>query len=944
MKTSQIKRGKTLGIKRSQFALAPVAIGCAALLMTTGNVFAQQTDSASRAANTATNLNTVVITGIQAAIESAIAVKKGSDTIVEAISSEDIGKLPDPSVADSLSRLPGVSAQRNKGSGKAQTVSVRGMSPDFNGATMNGREQASAGDSRGVDFDLFPAELLSSVLVYKTPHAGLVGQGLASTIDLRTVRPLDYKGRAIAANYRKQRTGISNGIADGEGTGDRSTFSYVDQFADRTVGIALGFARFSETGAQQLKPNDWGNWNPELSYQGQTVKVPGGFGYDIESTTQKRQGVMAVLQFKPMKDFESTIDFFNSKGDQYFNKKGIEGFIGGGSDSKNYRGTPVLSNATIANGYATSGTIDNFKAVIRNHNEGSNDELTSFGWNNKMKIAEWTGSLDLSRSNVRRTSERYETTAGLPGNANKGSVGATDTISWTGFTGGNTSGAVQYKTGLDYSNPSVAKLTDVMGWGGGEGSPQAGYVAAPNLNDQADNIRLTAKRDMAFGPIGAVEFGLNVAKRDKTSSTQEGFLVINGATGPYAAVTAPGAGTLTVAGIPVLTWNPAGSLGSIYTLRPNLYGTVINRNWSVSERVTTGYAKGDLDGQLFGLSYTGNIGAQLVNTDQYSAGFNTDSAACTGGNAQTCKAVGSGASYADVLPSMNLAFDMGADQVVRLGLGKVMSRPKMGDMKANVTFGLNSSLKVPILVGSGGNPQLEPFRATAFDVSYEKYFATKGYVSVAGFYKDMSTYILNVGRQFDFKNAVIPSTVLPASGSTQGILTMPFNGSGGSIQGLEFAVSVPLSMFAKPLDGFGVAVNHSVTDSSIALPVSGLTQTSATTIDIPLPGLSRQVTNLRFYYEKNGVQVAVANRRRSNFIGEITDYKDDRELTYIKGESVVDLQLGYEFQTGMFKGLSLTFQANNVNNEPFTTYTNDPEQGKVNVYGKTYLFGLNYKL
>ncbi|MBT9486521.1 MAG: TonB-dependent receptor plug domain-containing protein, partial [Rubrivivax sp.] len=82
---------------------------------------------------------TIVVTGIRAAIESSIATKKGADTIVEAINSEDLGKLPEPSVADAMARLPGVAAQRNKGSGKAQSISVRGMSPDFNGGLLNGR-------------------------------------------------------------------------------------------------------------------------------------------------------------------------------------------------------------------------------------------------------------------------------------------------------------------------------------------------------------------------------------------------------------------------------------------------------------------------------------------------------------------------------------------------------------------------------------------------------------------------------------------------------------------------------------------------------------------------------------------------------------------------------------------------------------------------------------
>jgi iron complex outermembrane receptor protein len=103
--------------------------------------------------------------------------KRNNDGVVEAISAEDVGKLPDNTVADAISRLPGLATQRNRSTGRSQNVSVRGLSPDFNAATLNGREQASTGDSRGVEFDQFPAELLSGVDVYKTPKASLVNQG-----------------------------------------------------------------------------------------------------------------------------------------------------------------------------------------------------------------------------------------------------------------------------------------------------------------------------------------------------------------------------------------------------------------------------------------------------------------------------------------------------------------------------------------------------------------------------------------------------------------------------------------------------------------------------------------------------------------------------------------------------------------------------------------------
>jgi iron complex outermembrane receptor protein len=936
MKSSKFRSESRQSGRLSVCKMSPVAAGCTVLLL----VAAQAAQ-----AQQATTLDTVTVTGIRKAIEDAVATKKNASSIVEAISAEDIGKLPDPSVADSISRLPGVAAQSNKGSGKAQQISVRGMSPDFNGATLNGREVASSGDSRGVDFDLYPAELLSSVLVYKTPHASLVGQGLSSTIDLRTVRPLDFKKRAAAINYRDMKTGIKNGVPNGEGSGERMSLSYIDQFADRKIGVALGFVHFKENGAAQPRANTWGGWTPELDYNGQKVKVPGGFGRDTELTVQERDGAMAVLQFKPNENFESVLDIFYSKGSQAFQKKGIEGFIGGDSGGSSYRGVPKLLTATVANGFATSGTVDNFKAVIRNHNEGTDDKLEALGWNNRFKFGDWTGVVDLGQSKVTKVGARYETTAGLPGNGQKG--GKTDTISWTNFDGSNFND-IKFTPGLNYADPNVAKLTDVMGWGGGEGSPQAGYVASPTISDKIDNLRLSGKRAVEWGLFNAVEIGVNALTRNKVSSTQEGFLVINGSSDPYASVVAPGAGVTTAgaSGIPVMTWDPRGSLGSVYSLRSNLYGTVINRNWSVKEEVTTGFLKGELDGTLFGMPYSGNVGAQFVNTDQSSGGFTNDSGSCTGKTPETCKGLTGGKSFTDVLPSVNLALELGNDQIMRLGVGKTLSRPKMGDMRASMDApSVNNSLPVKVLRATGGNPELEPFRATAFDLSYEKYFGSKGYVSVAGFYKDLNTYILTLGREFDFKNYLTPNTVLPPNGSTVGILTQPINGSGGTIRGIEMAVNIPLSLLAKPLDGFGVSVNHSDTKSSIKLPTSAFPNASAQIPDIPLPGLSRKVTNLRFYYEKHGIQFAVAQRKRSDFLGEVTDYKDDKEITFIKGESVVDLQLGYEFQRGWFKGLSVLFQANNIGDAKFQQYTTDPSKiTDTKVYGRTYMFGLNYKL
>lgn len=939
---------------RHAFRLSPVAAGCTVFLsIFAGNVFAQEAIQSTGAADTTAaqaeqaqaaepappGVSTVTVTGIRRGIEAAISIKKNSSSIVEAISAEDIGKLPDQSVAESISRLPGVSAQRGRSSGKASDISVRGLSPSFNGTLLNGREMASTGNARSPEFDLFPAELMGSIVIYKTPDASVIGQGLASTIDLRTVQPLDFGKRTVAVSYKKSRLGVKQRDGLPEGDGDRYTLSYIDQFANRTIGIAMGVTRYEEMGGGQSKFNSWGT--ATMPYNGATVAVPNGFGYDTEVSSHDRDGAFASLQWRPNRNFKSTVDLFYSAGETGLKKTGFESGVAGNAGGA-YELQHVLSNATIANGVATSGTISDWKGVVRNHYEGAEDDLKTVGWNNELRLGDWTTVADLTWSKATKQSSRYETYAGLAGTAQ-------DTLSYSGFNGGNVT-EVRYTPGSNYADRSVARLTDVMGWSGGRASPQAGYLAQPYIEDEVKAIRLTAKRDVNWGPMVGAAFGYNHTARDKSRTGDEGRLMIIGGD-PFGSVAMPGSATAQAgaSGFNVASWDPRGSLGSVYELAPKVDADIYNKYWDVKERINTAYFMGNLEGELFGLPYRGNVGVQAIHTDQTGGGYVIDQAACVGNTAQTCPAqrISEGDKYWDVLPSLNLSFDLQNDQKVRLGMAKVVSRANLDDLRAGQNFGV-AAQGVPILTGSGGNPQLKPFRAKAFDLSYEKYFSNKGYVSAAVFYKKLDTYIIRAPRVFDYAPYVTPTTTLPLTGpyagSTMGLFTQPTNGDGGNLYGYELAVNLPFSMVSPMLDGFGVMVNHSDTRSGIDLPESGFSNVNGDMTSIPLPGLSRKVSNLRLYYEKNGFQIAAAARKRSSFLGQVSDFQDNAQLTFIKGETIVDLQASYEFQRGWLKGVSVFAQAQNWNNAPFLEFTTDESNPSNRVdYGRTYHFGATYK-
>lgn len=963
MKNSSKKPSATA--PESMFRLSPVAAGAAMMLMAMGAAQAQTGPSTQPAAEAS---QTVTVTGIRKGIEDAISVKKQSNSIVEAISAEDIGKLPDLSVAESVSRLPGVTIQLSPVTGRAQQVSVRGMSPDFNGGLLNGREQASTGIGRGVEFDQYPAELLGGIVIYKTPDASLVGQGLSSTIDLQMVRPLNFGKRAVAVNYRKESSTKAQDLPGfGTGSGDRASLSYIDQFADRTIGVALGLTKQKSKGGGRPNFNTWGGWTPLYDTATDTtsacnkpdgapdswtppstcVKTPGGFTTDIETTDFDRTGAMVVLQYKPNKDFESTLDIFYSKGNFSVKKRGLEGPLGGLSAGANDTGGTLI-NETVVGGVATAGTFTNWKGVIRNHNEDYTDELKSLGWATRFKAGTWEMKTDLSYSDVTKNSVRYETTAGLPGNTTNNA----DTILYSGFDGSNLAD-VKYTSGLNYADPNIIKLTDVQGWAGANGV-QDGYYANPVTSDKIKALRLSGKHELSWGPLVSVDLGANYTDRTKDRVAIEGALVIIGGLNPdgtvkdrliSAPVPNPTTGVGGLTGIPTLNWNPAGSLGSVYQLNRWTVLDIASKSWGVKEKVTTGYVKGDIDGKIGGLDVRGNVGLQLQRTQQASSGFRVDQASCVDAT-KSCvyTPMSAGRTFTDVLPNLNLSTDLGGENVVRVGVGRVLARPNMEDMKTSIELTLKKDISPQRLNGVGGNPELEPFRADAFDISYEKYFGNKGYFSIAGFRKNLKTYILNVGRPFDFAPYVTPATVLPPGGSTVGVFTQPINGSGGAVSGVELALNVPLALVSKVMDGFGVMVNYSNTSSSISLPASGFSTQNVNTTTIPLPGLSKQVTNLRAYYEKYGFQIAVAARKRSDFLGSINDYQDRNQLVYLRGLTNIDFQASYAFDRGLLKGLSVLAQGSNLTNPWFEYYdaatglTTDRKK-----FGKSYLVGLNYK-
>lgn len=909
-----------MNLKRN---LLSMALASAALMVANGAA-AQDSTATANKTDEAQQLDTVKVVGIRRSIEKSIDTKKEETSIVEAVSAEDIGKLPDTSIADSISRLPGLTAQRF--GGRPQEINIRGFSGDFSTTTLNGREQVSLGNNRGVEFDQYPSELMNQVVVYKTQDASLIGQGLSGTVDLRTVRPLSFQERVVAVNAR----GDMNKRGDNKKYGNRFSISYIDQFADRTVGLALGYAKLNNP-IQGTQFEAWGYDNGTLG---------GGKLYQTD-TDNERDGFMGVLEFKPNDIFSSRLDLFYSKFDKVETKRGMEfGLVYGPP------GQPV-SRTNNSGGTAVQATFNNFDPVIRNDYNAAKDDLFSLGWHNQLKINEhWTLQTDVSTSSAKREERILETYAGL----RNGLPGDTVSIAF------NPKGYFDFDFGYDYADPNILRLTDAGGWG------QDGYIKDFEVRDEINAVRIDLKRSFDQGWLSSIEFGVNMTDRQKSRASVENFLclradcarteVVNGVTVPverpiptqFANGSAFDFGSLSG----LYGYDALAAFNSLYFRRPNINnGDINNKNWEVDEKVGTAYFQANLDFDVGVVHVRGNAGLQAINVDQTGSGVLTFQGSTLANQGTR------GANYTDYLPSLNLNFELPGDQRIRVGAGKQLARPRMDYLRGNAGFGINvnqtnpqtcaaAGLTAPCVLyeGSGGNPELRPWKAYAYDLSYEKYFSgNRGYVSAGLFHKDLKTYVLEDASQIDYGQLPLPPvTSGPVPTTTIGSYRQPVNLKGGKVEGYELAVSLPFEMLWAPLEGFGFSANYSYVDSEIR-PFGNNSPA------VTLPGLSKHISNAAIYYERYGFSARVTARSRSKFFGEVQGFGGDRSLEPFKGERVSDLQLGYAFQSGPLEGLSFLLQVNNLENTPFRSeFDNRSDRPrKYFEYGRTYLFGVNYK-
>jgi iron complex outermembrane recepter protein len=841
-----------------------------------GYIRLAQTETGAPPADGASNdgLAEVVVTGLRQSLLNSMTIKRDSLGIVDAISPEDIGKLPDANLAESLQRITGVSIDRSGGEG--EFVTVRGFGPEFNTVLLNGRQLATPTDpsqasGRAFSFDTLASELVSGVEVYKSSTARLQSGGVGSTINVKTARPFDYAGFKFSssadANYEENSKKFA----------PDASFLASDRFLDGSLGIlASGSYQHRKDRINQIATDGWiiNGGTPTSQINGGAgvaitpsnpqgnLFVPQDFGPNINFEDRKRIGGTLVLQYQASDALAIAVDTLYSR----FTDK---------SDDRSYGHWFTPSNLTNVITDANGTAIDMTQSVgqasdFHDKEYGKRTDTMAAGLNADWKVADRiTLNLDGSYSRAREYPDGGDESElallGFPGQTvrfqsdqdivpyvsgfvdptsgpNAGVVGGTHPLFehvmlYRGY--GVDDKIYQFRTDLDIKgdNPHEGladlrvggyfsndeKDTALYSNDGLSGNATSGYVipAPPSIPISV------------FNAGGNLLPGLSGADRTPTQwLTFSGPALFNAITQEQQAIT-PG-----------------------FTFAPPL------RNDSlVTERVFGGYLESIFAGSLLGRPITSVVGVRVETTHSTISGLSTPFIALTklltdatqygvttGGNAT----VSARNNYTDILPNLSFKWDLMDNLVARFAASQTMTRPTLEELSPVTTL---VTLRPGNFAASSGTANLSPFRSNNLDLSFEYYYGRANYVSVGSFYKTVSNFIVLNQTTGTVKNSVgtpllDPGTGLPA----QFTITAPANGPTAVVTGLEAALQQSFWD-----TGLGVQLNGTLTHSDKTLDPANLDNKFA------LTGLGNSA-NAVLFYDKGVFEARTAVNWRDHFL------------------------------------------------------------------------------
>lgn len=871
------------------FALAlalPLALPGAALA---------QTAAADAGATNAADEDVIVVTGIRGSLTRAIDFKRNAGVIVDSISSEDLGKFPDSNVAESLQRITGVSIDRSGGEG--QFVTVRGFGPSFNNVLLNGRTIATENPGRAFSFDLLAAELISGADVYKSSSAVLQDGGIGATVNTKTARPFDIDGTRVVLSARANYEDLSERFA-GTAFGLFST-----TLADNTLGILVS-ASYQRRKAQINTVATNGYFRANLSQLGlNDVNFPQNYDQIVDTQDRERIGITGTVQWKPSDTLLVTVDGL-------YNKFTVDST----ADSIGHFFSP---------GEVTAATIDANRTVTRfSQSANGNTDYISRTFNRPTELQAY--GLNLAWNPTDLITVASDTSWSRA----KSNNGGNEIFAVIGFrnpvTFDNTAGGLPGITAAaGFTNPNVGRA---------HFATREGF----NVSEEVFEQRVDATFRNEDGALKAVKLGAYFGDRVKANTLLRSQNDVGCAYCGYAIPTPagllqpftpnnffPGAG----ANLPrawlrfdaedyftflesraaadaqdLAVGRPPGSLAAFLAANNGYAPIEYPDSFRIKERVIGGYAQVDFASTIAGLPWSGSLGMRYVHTRVISNGSQQellalnpivgDVTAFTAVFAPTAVPVTRRSSYNDFLPSLNVKVDFSDDITARFAASRTITRPDLTLLAPRVSF---TNLRPGNLQASGGNPDLEPYRATNLDLSFEYYFQPGSYFTVGAFYKRVSNFI--VSQLGDETFTVAANSAFPTGQAPFRVLR-PRNLEDADVYGVEVGLQHSFTYLPGILSGFGVTANATFVESSAALTTGAV---------LPLEGLGNS-QNFVLFYDKGKVEARIAYNRRDEFIQTAANGTGGDPI-FVQAQGQVDISARYDVTDQVavfFEGINIT--------------------------------------
>jgi TonB-dependent receptor len=952
------------------------------------------TATASYAQESTKQLDAVVVTGVRAALASALNAKRNDNGIVDVIKAEDMGKFPDTNLAESLQRIPGVVIDRDAGEGRS--ITVRGLGQDFTRVRINGIEalattggtdsSGGANRGRGFDFNVFASELFNTVTVRKSSSADVDEGSLGATVDLQTTRPFDLKGFNAMVSLKEKYNDLS------KTTDPRAAFLLSTTNEDRTFGVLLSGAyskrRLYEEGFSTVRWDNGpssGGWcaptgvtaNPSNSTA--TTCGPAAQGvarvagtpetiaaYNAASSAnnftprlprygrlthdQDRLGLTGSVQFKPLADTLLTLDLMYSKLKATRQEDFLEAISFSRSASQGGKPqTSVVNTAYAPNGALLYGTYNGVDIRA----ESRYDELsTTFTQPTLTWEQNWTDSLKMTAKIGSAKSifdNPVQTTTTL------------DAINVNGysmdFRGNDRQPLISYPFNVNQPGGALTLVPVPQVTSGTQGSSVANTTTseirirpqgATNRNDLA-HLDLSWQASDAWTVKGGVDYKRYTFDTFEFRRVNQNDTIFAPPTGTTVAslttsLNGFGSGQSLPPGTPTSWVIPnLNAIAQAYDIYCNCIksGPAGGPGDFTLSSTTNGNARGnnrsveETDSGAFLMADFDTSWGNLPVRGNFGTRYVKTQQVATGYQATAGgTAVTVTNTYTDLLPSFNLAATLRPDLIMRVGAASVMSRPQLGNLNPGGTISTTGTLSI-----TSGNALLQPFRAKTLDTSLEWYFDKNAFLGVGLFAKNISTYIQSLRTNIAYKATGLPMSLLPSNFTGEEVfqVTTPINTDGGNLKGLELNYQQPFTFLPGIGKNFGMLLNYTLVDSKIQYIVS---PTSSTTITDDLLNLSPRSWNATLYYDDGTWSGRLSTSSRSDYLTRVPGQNNND----VEGKAAtvnVDMSVSYKVN----KNLDVTFEAVNLLNTPNDQFISRARNSSVvyNVTGREFLIGARYK-